>query len=82
MDVVFFVYLVSAVVAIIASYAVIRWIDFGFTKVEDGRRYKMAKGCIRTYNKGQGQVYHNLTRDMTRTINDMVFDMAKKFGDL
>ena len=47
---VFFVYLISAVIGLIILYACVRWIDFGFTKLEDKRRYKMVKGCIRCYN--------------------------------
>ena len=82
MDVVFFAYLGSAMVAVIAVFAAIRWIDFGFTKVEDRRWYKMAKGCINAYNKGQGHMYKALTRDMTKTINNAIFEMANKLEDL
>ena len=82
MDVVFFAYLGTAMVAVIAVFAAIRWIEFGFTKIEDKRRFKMAKSCIKAYNKGQGQMYGTLTRDMTKTINDAILDMANKLEDL
>lgn len=75
---VFFVYLISAVIALIALYAVVRWIDFGFTKLEDKRRYKMAKGCIRCYNNGQ----KTMAKEAMRAINDNLFDMFQKMGDL
>ena len=75
---VFFVYLISAVIGLIILYACVRWIDFGFTKLEDKRRYKMAKGCIRCYNHGQKQ----LAKSAMRTINDNIFNMFGKIGDL
>ena len=75
---VFFIYLISAVIALIVLYACVRAIDFGFTKLEDKRRCKMAKACIRTFNDGQKQ----MAKSLIRSINDSLFDMAKKMGEL
>ena len=74
----FYLYLVSAMVAIVLVYACMRWIDFGFTKKEDKRRYKMAKSCIRCYNDGQKMMAKSLIKEL----NNNLYDMYKKMGDL
>ena len=75
---IFYIYLVAGVIAVVIGYACMRWIDFGFRKVEDKRRCKMAKAVVRCYNDGQKQ----MATSMIRGINDNLLEMYKKFGDL
>lgn len=82
MDKIFFIYLISCALAVIAVFAVLRWIEFGFTKIEDKRRCKMVKACIRCYTDGQEKMVKNMTKTMIKTINDNVFEMARRFEDL
>ena len=74
----FYIYLISAMVAIVLVYTGMRWIDYAFTKKEDKRRYRMAKGCIRCYNDGQKMMAKGLIREL----NNNLYDMYKKMGDL
>lgn len=73
-----YLYLIAVAVLAIVVYACIRWIDFGFTKAEDKRRYKMAKGCIRCYNDGQKQ----MAKSLIRNINNNLFKMCQEMSDL
>lgn len=73
-----YLYLIAVAVLAIVVYACIRWIDFGFTKAEDKRRYKMAKSCIRCYNDGQKQ----MAKSLIRNINNNLFKMCQEMSDL
>lgn len=75
---VYYIYLCTAVVALVIGYAMIRGIDFLFTKQEDKRRYKYAKGCIQSYNDGQKRMAQSLIKG----INNNLYEMYKKMGDL
>lgn len=77
MDGFIFVYFAAAVVAAVIGYTAIRWIDFGFTKVEDKRRYGMAKGCIRCYNNGQKQMALSLTKELNKNLYEMYRKMSE-----
>ena len=78
MDNVFYIYLVSEVIAIVIGYLGCRTIDFMFTKSEDKRRYSYAKGCIQCYNDGQKR----MAQSLTKTINDNLLETFQKMEDL
>ena len=77
MDGTIVIYLIAVLVTVVTGYAIMRWIDFGFTKVEDKRRYKMAKGCIRCYNDGQKR----MAMSTIKTLNNNLYEMYNKFED-
>lgn len=78
MDVVVILYMAIGVAAVVLGYTIMRAIDFKFTEAEDQRRHKMKKSEIRCYNRGQQQMDINLTKKL----NDNLFDMCRKMGDL
>jgi type III secretory pathway component EscU len=78
MDVIVIGYLVVSVVAVVIGYALVRAIDFGFTKAEDVRRHKFRKDEIKCYHKAQGR----MAMDVTKSINDKMLEMFKNMGDL
>ena len=77
MDGLIMLYIAIAMVAVVAVYACMRWIDFGFTKAEDKRRYKMAKGYTRFYVNEQKQ----MAMSLTKKLNHNLFDMIKGYED-
>ena len=78
MDGTIVIYLIAALVTVVTGYAIMRWIDFGFTKVEDKRRYSYAKGCIRCYNQGQKQ----MAMSTIKTLNNNLYEMYKDMSEL
>lgn len=88
MDFMYLVYLGILVAVIVGTYALMRWIDYGFgkkeaenkfalTRLEDERRFRMAKGCINAYTTGQ----QRMAMSMVKGINDSIFEMAKKMEE-
>lgn len=78
MDVLFIAYLGICVAAVVIGYALVRAIDFKFTEAEDVRRHKFRKDEIKCYHKAQGR----MAMDVTKSINDKMFEMFKNMGDL
>ena len=73
----FFIYLISAVVAIMAVYAVIRAIDYAFSKREKAIDHGYQLDTIRFGRKQMGK----LTIDVSKTINDNLLGMFRNLGD-
>lgn len=89
MEIIYVIYFLTAAVVAIGAYAAMRAIDYGFNKREtrneygytqlrDEYRYKMAKGCIQSYTDGQKR----MAMDLTKSLNDNLYEMYKKMGDL
>ena len=73
----FILYVLVCLVAAIALYAVVRWIDYAFTKREDRRRYGYAvDGLDYAFRKTK-----KMSMSMIKDINNSIFDMAKSMEE-
>lgn len=70
-----YLYILMILGCMMVFYTFARTIDFLFTKQDDKRRYKMAKGFVKY---GCKQV-SGMSVDMIKQINQGLFDMAKNF---
>lgn len=89
MDMTFFIYLITAVVAIFVLYVGVRWVDYRFTiketsysgyvsRINDKGRAKLAKSCIQSFTSGQKQMAKELCHELTENL----LKQFKEFGDL
>lgn len=88
MDKVYICYMVLICAAAVASYGIIRFIDYLFHKREmrnefamnelvDQRRYRMAKGCILSFTTSQKQMALSLTKELNDNLLKMYKDMSE-----
>ena len=72
------IYILCAFVVCTVFYVIARFVDYGFSKLEDKRRYQMAKNFMR-HTIGAAK---QMSIDTIKEINKAVFDMAEKWdGD-